>query len=62
LRREETRLADMQKEFNNGEPERQGGERNYQRYADRVSDMRSAITRKEEDIAAIKRELAKLPQ
>jgi len=27
-----------------------------------VADMRAAITRKEEDIAAIKRELAKLPQ
>ena len=60
LRREEGRLADLQKDFNNGEPERQGGERNYQKYADRVGEMRSAITRKEEDIAAIKRELAKL--
>lgn len=60
LRREEGRLAEMQKEFNNGEPERQGGERNYQKYQERVADMRSAITRKEEDIAAIKRELAKL--
>jgi len=62
LKREETRLAEMQKDFNNGEPERQGGERNYQKYADRVADMRNAIARKEEDIAAIKRELAKLPQ
>ena len=60
LKREEARLADLQKEFSNGDPERQGGERNYQRYADRVNEMRSAITRKEEDIAAIKRELAKL--
>ena len=62
LSREEARLADMQKAFNNGEPERQGDERNYQRYLDRVEEMRSAIARKEEDIAAIKRELAKLPQ
>jgi len=53
-------LAELQQEFNNGEPERQGGERNYQKYADRVAEMRSAINRKEEDIAAIKRELAKL--
>jgi hypothetical protein len=60
LKREEARLADLQKEFNNGEPERQGSERNYQRYADRVAEMKSAIARKEEDIAAIKRELAKL--
>jgi hypothetical protein len=62
LRREETRLAEMQREFNNGEPERRGDERNYQRYLDRVAEMRAAIQRKEADIAAIKRELAKLPQ
>ena len=62
LRREEDRLATMQSEFNNGEPERRGDERNYQRYLDRVAEMRSAIQRKEADIAALKRELAKLPQ
>ena len=61
LRREETRLAEMQKEFNNGEPERQGGERNYQKYLDRVEEMRAAIARKQSDVAALKRELAKLP-
>ena len=61
LKREETRLAEMQQEFNNGEPERRGDERNHQRYLDRVADMRSAMARKESDIAAIKRELAKLP-
>lgn len=62
LRRAEADLATMQKEFNNGEPERLGSERNYQRYLDRVADMRAAIGRKESDIAAIKREIAKLPQ
>ncbi|MCG3190513.1 MAG: hypothetical protein LKCHEGNO_03246 [Burkholderiaceae bacterium] len=62
LKREEARLAEMQKAFNNGEPERQGDERNFQRYLDRVAEMRSAIARKQEDVAAIKRELAKLPQ
>lgn len=61
LRREEDRLAALQKEFNNGEPERRGDERNYQRYLDRVAEMRAAITRKEADIAALKREIAKLP-
>jgi hypothetical protein len=60
LQREETRLADLQREFNNGEPERRGDERNAQRYIDRVADMRAQITRKQEDIAAIKREIAKL--
>jgi hypothetical protein len=61
LRREEERLAELRSEFNNGEPERRGDERNYQRYLDRVADMKTAIARKESDIAAIKRELSKLP-
>lgn len=62
LRRAETDLAAMQKEYNNGQPERLGSERNFQRYLDRVADMKAAIARKESDIAAIKRELGKLPQ
>ena len=60
LRREEDRLAAMQAEYNNGEPERRGDERNYAKYAERAAEMKSAIQRKEADIAAIKRELAKL--
>ena len=61
LRREEERLAALQAEFNSGEPERKGDERNYQKYTERVADMKSAVQRKEADIAAIKREIAKLP-
>jgi hypothetical protein len=61
LRREEERLAQMQQEFNKGEPERRGDERNFQRYQDRVAEMRAGLARKEADIAAIRRELAKLP-
>ena len=60
LKREEDRLAAMQAEFNNGEPERRGDERNYAKYAERAADMKAAIQRKEADIAAIKREIAKL--
>jgi len=60
LKREEERLAELQKEYNNGEPERRGDERNYQKYLDRVADLKANIGRKEADIAAIKRELAKL--
>lgn len=59
LRREEERLAALQQEYNNGQPERLGSERNYQRYLDRVEGLKAAIARKEADIAAIKRELAK---
>jgi hypothetical protein len=61
LKREEAKLAEMQKEFNNGEPERQGGERNFQKYQDRVEEMKAAIARKQSDLAALKRELSKLP-
>ncbi len=61
LKREEDRLAALQAEYNNGEPERRGDERNYARYADRVADMKAALQRKEADVAAIKREIAKLP-
>jgi hypothetical protein len=62
LQSEQGRLDALQKEFNNGEPERQGNERNFQKYVDRVVEMKAAIARKESDIAAIRREIAKLPQ
>jgi hypothetical protein len=61
LAREEERLTALRKDYNNGEPERRGDERNYARYQERVAEMKSSIARKEADIAALKRELAKLP-
>ena len=61
LRSEEEKLAVMQKEFNNGQPERQGDEKNFQKYLDRVEQMRAAIARKQTDIAALQREIRKLP-
>lgn len=61
LQREQQRLAELQAEYNNGEPERQGGERNYQKYVDRVNDLKAKIARQENDIAALKRELSKAP-
>ena len=61
LRREEDKLVALRRDFNNGEPERRGDERNYQRYLDRVADMKAGILRSESDIAALKRELGKLP-
>jgi hypothetical protein len=61
LKTEEDRLAAMKKEYNNGQPERQGDEKNYQKYTDRVAEMGAAIARKEADVAALKREIAKLP-
>ena len=61
LRAEEEKLALMQKEFNNGQPERQGDEKNFQKYLDRVNDIRAAIARKQADVAALQREIKKLP-
>jgi len=61
LRREEDRLSQLKRDYNNGEPERRGDERNYQTYLDRVAQMKAGISRAEGDIAAIKREIAKLP-
>lgn len=62
LKREEDRLGALRTEYNNGEPERLGSERNYQKYLDRVAELKEGIARKEADVAAIKRELSKLPQ
>ena len=62
LRKSEARLAEQQKEFNNGEPEKQGIEgRNYQRYLDRVSELKEGIARNQSDIAGLKREISRLP-
>jgi predicted RNase H-like nuclease (RuvC/YqgF family) len=62
LRRADEQLDNLRREYNNGEPERRGDEnRNAQRYLDRVAELKAAIARQEADIAALKRELAKLP-
>ncbi len=62
LRKAESRQADLLKDYNNGEPEKVGIEsRNYQRYLDRVAEMKASIARNESDIAGLKRELARLP-
>jgi hypothetical protein len=62
LQREQAKLAELEDAYNNGQPERLGSERNYARYQDRVAEMKAAIDRKADDVAALKRELAKLPQ
>ena len=62
LKKEEELLEQMRKEFNNGEPERRGDERNYQKYLDRVNELKAAIARKESDVSAIRRELNKQTQ
>ena len=61
LRRAETRQAELQKEYNNGEPDKIGGEaRNHQKYLDRVAEMKAAIARNQSDIEGIRRELSRI--
>jgi hypothetical protein len=60
LKKAEARQAELQKEWNNGEPEKLGPEhRNHQKYLDRVADMKAAMERNEKDIAGLKRELGR---
>ncbi|WP_137175259.1 DUF4124 domain-containing protein [Massilia sp. HP4] len=60
LRIEERKLADLKKSFNNGEPERQGNERNYAKYQERVASMRDEISRTERNIEALRREIGNI--
>lgn len=58
LKKAEARQAELLKEFNNGEPDKQGAEaRNYQKYLDRVAELKAGIARNQSDIAGLKREL-----
>ena len=60
LAAEEKRLADLKKEFNNGEPERQGDERNYQKYLDRSEKLKADVARGEANVDSLRRELTNL--
>lgn len=61
LKKAETRQAELLKEYNNGEPEKLGPEtRNYQKYLDRVAELKAGIARNENDIAGIRRELGRV--
>ena len=61
LQREEDKFALLRRDYNNGEPERRGNEHNFQNYLDRVAQMKASINRSEADVAALKREISKLP-
>ncbi len=61
LAAKKTHLAELQKDYNNGEPDRTGDERNYQRYLDRVQAMKDNIARTQSDIDSIQGEIGKLP-
>lgn len=61
LKKAQARQAELVKEYNNGEPEKLGPEhRNYQKYLDRIAELKTSIARNENDIAGIKRELGRV--
>lgn len=60
-RKAKARLQELHAEYNHGEPERLGTERNNpQKYLDRVAALKSSITRTEADLSGIRRELARM--
>ena len=62
LKTAQERLAEQQRLYNNGEPEKLGPEtRNHQLYLDRVNELRQGISRYTSDVAGLQREIARLP-
>lgn len=60
LKTEEQKLANLKKEYNNGEPERHGDEKNFAKYQERTTLMKEDISRTEKNIEALKREINNL--
>jgi hypothetical protein len=60
VKSEETKLANLKKEYQNGEPERLGSERNYAKYLERVALLKDEVQRTEKNIEALKREISNL--
>ena len=60
LKAEEDRLTRLRSEFNNGEPERRGDERNFALYQERIQRLREDIARVETNVGALRREIALL--
>ncbi|TFW19116.1 DUF4124 domain-containing protein, partial [Duganella callida] len=60
LRNEQNKLTGLRQEYNNGEPERRGDERNYAKYQERVAALRDSISRSEKNVEALKREIANI--
>lgn len=58
LQRAQSHQTELEAEYKNGEPDKIGGEaHNYQKYLDRVAQMKAALERNQSDITGIQREL-----
>ena len=60
MKAEEQKLAAIRAEYNNGEPERKGDERNYAKYQERTAALKDDLARTEKNVEALKRELGNL--
>jgi hypothetical protein len=60
LRIEESKLKSLEDEYKNGQPDRLGSERNYQKYLDRVSRLEQEIMVTRDNIDILKTELIRL--
>lgn len=58
---EENRLNEVKNEYKNGEPDRLGSERNYQRYLNRVERLREEINVRERNLNLLREEARKIP-
>ena len=57
---EEKRLNEVKSEYKDGNPDRLGSERNYQRYLNRVERMREEIDAREKNLNGLRKELQEL--
>lgn len=62
LSKAQQKLSTLKAEYKNGEPDRLGNERNYQKYLDRVAEMKAEISRTENDISGLQREINRIPR
>lgn len=60
LKTEQQKLDSLKKEYNNGQPERLGSERNYAKYQERVKNMEEDIHRSERNVEALNREIGNI--
>jgi hypothetical protein len=60
LRAEETKCGNIRKEYNNGEPERQGNEKNYAKYQERLAQLKDDMARCDANLVALRSELSRL--
>ena len=61
LQRAQAKQVELVKDYNNGQPDKVGGEaRNYQKYLDRVASMKAGMDRNQSDIDSIQRELSRV--